>query len=372
MFAQILNLVCKELIHFRRDRLLTPFVLFGPMFQLVMLAAATGSDISHLAVAVVDQDHSSISRRLVTAFDNAAQLEVRAQLDSLEQGQALVEAGQINMIVVIPAGFAAGLWVEGGRPEVQLIVDGSNVIVGLTLQRLAQGVLTYFQGQLARERLGALAPAGIDVRPLVYYNQELNHRYSSLPAELGLIVYMVTMLVASFGIARERERGTMEQLRVTPLSRTELLIGKAVPVMIIALVDFAVMLAIVVQVYKVPLRGSLGLLFGLTALYILAEMGVGLTISSVAASQQQSLLMVFLVGVLNMAFSGYLVPVKNMPWLLSQISWLFPVRHYMSIVRHVMLKGAGLADMQADVLALVILGTAIMAAAYRLIHSRLD
>jgi ABC-2 type transport system permease protein len=372
MLAQILNLVRKELIHFRRDRLLTPFVLFGPVFQLIMLAAATGADISHLAVATLDQDRSSESRRLITAFDNAEQLEVRMELESMEQGKALVDAGQLNMLLVIPPGFGADLWSGTTRPDVQIIVDGSNVIVGLTLQRLAQGVLTHFQGQLAGERLGDLTPAGIDVRPLVYYNQELNHRFSALPAQLGLIVYMVTMMVASFGIARERERGTMEQLRVTPLRRTELLIGKALPVMIISLIDFTIMLAIVTLAYGVPMRGSLGLLFGLTALYVLAEMGVGLTISSVAVSQQQSLLMVFLIGVLNVAFSGYLVPVKNMPWLLSQISWFFPVRHFMSIVRHIMLKGAGLADMQADVLALVILGTAIMAMAYRVIHSRLD
>jgi ABC-2 type transport system permease protein len=372
MLARIFNLVRKELIHFRRDRLLTPFVLFGPLFQLVMLAAATSSDITNLRVAVYDQDHSSVSRSLVTAFDNSTQMDVIQAPSSQAAGQALIEAGAADMLVVIPPNFAADLTAGAPQPAVQVIIDGSNVIVGLTLQRLAQGILTYAQGQWAAERWGLRPTAGIDVRPVVYYNQELNHRYSTLPAQLGLIVYMVTMMVASFGIARERERGTMEQLRVTPLRRSELLIGKAIPVIVIALTDFAVMLAANVFIYKVPLRGSVLLLFGLTALYILAEMGVGLTISSVAVSQQQSLLMVFLVGVLNIAFSGYLVPVKNMPWLLSQLSWFFPVRHYMTIVRNIMLKGAGLADLQADVLALVLLGSLIMAAAYRLVHSRLD
>ncbi len=372
MLAQIFNLVRKELIHFRRDRLLTPFVLFGPLFQLVMLAAATSTDVNHLRVAVCDQDHSSISRSLTTAFNNSTQMDVTQTPASLDAGKRLLDAGEADMIVIIPPNFAADLAAGDRRPAVQLLVDGSNVIVGLTLERLAQGILTHTQVQIATERWGALPTAGIDVRPVIYYNQELNHRYSTLPAQLGLIVYMVTMLVASFGLARARERGTMEQLRVTPLSRSELLIGKAIPVMVIALTDFAVMLSANLFIYKVPMRGSLLLLFGLTALYILAEMGIGLTISSVAVSQQQSLLMVFLVGVLNVAFSGYLVPVKNMPWLLSRLSWCFPVRHYMTIVRNIMLKGAGLADLQADVLALIILGSIILAAAYRLVHSRLD
>lgn len=372
MWLRILNLINKELIHFRRDRLLTPFILLGPTLQLIMLAAATGSDITHLRIAVLDQDRSALSRRLITAFDNSSQMDVILTLESQSQIPPLLEAGSTDMVLVLPADFAADLMSGARRPAIQLILDGSNVIVGLTLQRLSQGILAHFQNQLVVERLGAIPSAGIDARPLVYYNQSMNQRYNSLPAQLGLIVYMVTMLTASFGIARERERGTMEQLRVTPLRRSELLIGKAAPVLIIALTDFAIMLAITVHIYSVPLRGSLALLLALTALYVLAEMGVGLTISSVAISQQQSLLMVFLVGVLNMAFSGYLVPVKNMPWLLSQISWFFPVRHYMNIVRHIMIKGAGLWDIQADVLALVILGALIMTAAYRLVHSRLD
>jgi ABC-2 type transport system permease protein len=372
MLAQILNLLNKELIHFRRDRLLTPFVLLGPVLQMVLLAGATAADISHLRLGVIDQDHSIASRRLVAAFANVKQFDPPLTLDSAERGKALLDAGELELVVCIPAGFGAGLWSGAEPPQVQLLIDGSNVIVGINVQSLAQGVLTRFQEQQVEEAGRSLPARGIEARPLIYYNPELNHRYSALPAQLGLIVYMVTMLVASFGIARERERGTMEQLRVTPLRRSELLIGKALPVLVISLTDFLIMFTLVVSLYHVPMRGSVLLLVGLTALYVLAEMGVGLTVSSVARSQQQSLLMVFLIGVLNVAFSGYIVPVKNMPWLLSQISNLFPVQHYMNIVRHVMLKGAGLWDMTYDVGALVVLGAVIMGMAYRLVQSRLD
>jgi ABC-2 type transport system permease protein len=164
----------------------------------------------------------------------------------------------------------------------------------------------------------------------------------------------------------------MEQLRVTPLRRTELMIGKSVPVLAIASVDFVIMFLIATQFYRIPMRGSWQLLFGLTGMYITVEMGVGLIISSMARSQQQSLLLVFLIGVLNVAFSGYLVPVKNMPWVLNRASQLFPVQHYMSILRHVMLKGATLGDIAGDVVALAALGIVIGSAAYAVVSRRLD
>ena len=207
---------------------------------------------------------------------------------------------------------------------------------------------------------------------MAYYNPELNFRHSALPAQLGLIVYMVTMMVASLGITRERERGTMEQLTVAPIRKIELMIGKAAPVLVISLVDFVIMLTLVTNLYDIPLRGSLRLLLGLTTLYIGTEMCTGLIISSGARSQQQALLVVFLVGVLNIAFSGYIVSVENMPWLMSKVSYLFPVQHYMTILRGVMLKGAGLSDLMPDVLALLALGLALALAAYMTLQRRLD
>jgi len=373
MIARILNLIHKELIQFRRDRLLTPFIIFGPVFQMMMLASATGSEISHLQVAVLDHDQSSISRTLITAFSNASQLDLRLTLDGIEQGRFLLDDDKVDLVVVIPPNFGADLASAQRRPQVQLIIDGSNAIVAATLNQLAMGILTHFQTQqLAAMGVGSEVARGIEMRSVAYYNPELNLRYSTLPAQLGLIVYMVTMLVASLGIIRERERGTMEQLIVTPTRKVELMIGKALPVLVISLVDFIIMHTVATRVYGVPMRGAFELLLGLTALYIMAEMGMGLIVSSVVRSQQQSLVLVFLIGVTNVAFSGYLVPVENMPWLLSKLSYLFPVQHYMTILRRVMLKGAGLVDLSSDVLALVLLGAAISMTAYSVLQRRLD
>jgi ABC-2 type transport system permease protein len=373
MIAQILNLVRKELIQFRRDRLLTPFIILGPVFQLVLLANATATEPSNLRVGVLDQDGSALSRELTAAFANASQLSMWGAIDSLEDGTHRIDSEQLDLVLIIPPHFGTNL-AALRRPQVQVIIDGSNGVVGATLTRTAQGILTHFQTHQLRQMglAGTLDEAGIDLRSVVYYNPELNYRYSALPAQLGLIVYIVTMLVAALGISRERERGTMEQLSVTPLRRSELMIGKAIPTLVIALADFAIMLTIVTRLFGVPLRGSTLLLFGMTALYVLVEMHVGLVISSLATSQQQSLLMVFLLGVLNVAFSGYLVPVTNMPWLLNKMSYVFPVQHYMNVVKHIMLKGAGPADIAVDIAALLALGSVIVGAAYTVVQRRLD
>jgi ABC-2 type transport system permease protein len=373
MIAQILNLVRKELLQFRRDRLLTPFILLGPVFQLVLLANATSTDVSNLRVGFLDQDRTALSRELITAFANSSQLSLWGAVSSPDEGRHRIESEQVDLILIIPPDFAADVTALR-RPQVQVIIDGSNGVVGAALTRTAQGILSQFQVHQLRQMglATGLDDVGIDLRAVVYYNPELNYRFSALPAQLGFIVYIVTMLVASLGISRERERGTMEQLSVTPLRRSELMIGKAIPTLVIALADFAIMLTLVTQLFGVPLRGSALLLLATTALYVLVEMNVGLVISSLATSQQQSLLMVFLLGVLNVAFSGYLVPVKNMPWLLNKMSYLFPVQHYVNIVKQIMLKGADAVDIAADIAALLVLGTVIVGAAYNVVQRRLD
>jgi len=373
MISRILNLIRKELIQFRRDRLLTPFIIFGPVLQMMMLASATATEMTHLQIAVLDQDQSSVSRSLITAFGNSSQLDSPLALDSIKQGQFLIDDGKVDMMVIIPPSFSTDIATAGRRPQVQVIIDGSNSFVALTLTQIAQGVLAHFQGELLAEMgVGDTAIDGVEMRSVAYYNPELNLRHSALPAQLGLIVYMVTMLVASLGITRERERGTMEQLIIMPISRIELMIGKALPVLVISLIDFIIMHTIATRVYGVPMWGDFTLLLGLTALYVMVEMGMGLIVSSVARSQQQALQLIFLIGVTNVAFSGYMVPVENMPWLLSKLSYLFPIQHYMTILKGVMLKGAGLADIMNDVLALLGLGAVISTTAYLVLQRRLD
>ncbi len=371
MLARIVNLATKDFIQIARDRILAPFIVLGMTFQLVLLALATSRDIAGLPMGVLDLDNSQWSRTLVAALDNTKELYQSQVLGSVGQADTLLDRGEITIAVIIPQGFASDL-AAGRRPQVQVLVDGSNVWGGSTVVRIAEGVIARFGQAVIQNRIGHSVPALLELRSTVRFNEDLSSKYFTIPAELGLIVYMVTLLVAAAGITRERELGTLEQLMVTPLRRVELIVGKAIPPVVVAFVDFLMMLAITVWVFHIPLRGSLFLLMALTLLFIISELGFGLAISAISANQQQTLLFVFMLGILDMAFSGYLVAVENMPSALRFASNFSPIHHYLIIVRGVMLKGATLSSLWPQTLALAGLGTGILMLTFRSLRKRLD
>lgn len=374
MGDRIRALARKEFLHWRRDRLLTPFIFFGPLLLLVLVAGAVSTETDHLPMAVWDRDGSRLSRRLVEGFRNAQTLEPRYTVEREEEMAALLDAGRAYVGVVIPAGFQRDLLAGREPVPIQFLMDGTNAIVAFRLRTTISGVVAQLQEELWAERgvfSSGIAPR-IEVRRRALWNENLEIGYRAIPAQLGLIVYIVTMLVSSLGIARERELGTLEQLMIAPLTRLELYVGKAIPAVVIGLVDFLAMLALVRYYYGIPLRGGLGALLGVTFLFILVELGMGMAISAVSHSQQQALLFVFLVGVLDMAFSGYLVAVENMPPVLGFLSNFFPLRHYLSLVRDIMIKGIPPSVLAERIGILVGLGLAILLGTLRTLRQRLD
>jgi ABC-2 type transport system permease protein len=232
-------------------------------------------------------------------------------------------------------------------------------------------------GQIAAERrllseAGGPGLASFDLAPTARFNPELAHSHYLLPSQLSLIVLVVTMLVSSVGIVRERETGTLEQLMVTPLRRIELILAKATLPTLVAFVDFLAMLAITVWVFGVPITGSLVLLMVVTLLFIVAQLTWGLVISAVSATQQQAVLLIFMIGILSVAFSGYLVEAENMPVVMGWISNLFPISHYLSMLRAIMLKGATIAQIRTSLFALLVLGAASLALSLRSFRKTLE
>jgi ABC-2 type transport system permease protein len=371
MLKRIWQLAFKEFIHFSRDRLMTPFILLGPLLQLVLMAWATSRDIEHLSLVVFDQDRSQISRALVTAVTNAGTLDVTAYPDSLEETQRLIEGGKAIVALLIPPGFAAELEAANSVPQLQVIIDGSNMLASGTVRRAIEGAIAEW-GQKLASRWGGAGDAGtpIDLRMMARFNEELEYGLYAIPAELGFVVYMVTLMVAAIGIARERELGTLEQLLVTPVTSLELIIGKAIPAMVIACVDFLLLLPLTVWGFNVPLRGSVWLLLSLTLLFITVELGWGIMISAIARDQQQALLFVFLLAMTEMVFSGYMVSVENMPPLLRAASNLFPIKHYLIIVRHIMVKGVALQHIWVEAAALIVLGIGSLTATFLILGRR--
>lgn len=358
------NLIVKELIQFRRDTMLAVFILMAPALQLVLMAQNVERGITGQPVAVLDQDRSRLSRQLMVSLDNAKELHVAYHVQNMDEVRHLLDLGNARLAVIIPAGFASSLGSapspEQNTVSIAIIADATNTLAAAATLGAATGAVGRLAADLAADQ-GLIAPklgssgSIIDFRTNVRFNPTLDFRDFSIPAQLGFITYQVTLAVASLGLARERELGTLEQLLVSPLRHLELSLGKSIPAIAVGSLNFALMWAISLVVFQVPMNGSVLLLAALTLLFVATVVNWGLVISAISRTQQQAILFVFILAMVEITFSGFMVPVKNMPPFLQAISRFAPLQHYLVIVRGIMLKGAGLQELWPQVAALVAL-----------------
>jgi ABC-2 type transport system permease protein len=368
MLTRTWQVIVKEFFHFRRDRVLTTFLFVFPLMQLVLVAQTAGSAVGSLPLAVWDQDHSAVSRAVVRALDNTRELTLTYRPTGDKEIERLLDSGLATAAVVIPPGFGANLAAPATAPaQIQVIVDGANVSSGSAALSAAEGAITNTLvrwlagtgGAASSSPLVAAVGGPVALDTLVRFNPELNGKYVAIPGLFAFVVYQVAMVVAAVTIVRERELGTLEQLAVTPTRRGEILIGKAIPAIFIGMVNFVVLYAVVVGLFDIPMRGSRSLLFALSALFVGAEVGVGLMVSAVSRSQQQAVLLVFPLAMVDLSLSGYLVPVESMPQALQWLSFFSPLRHYMKILKDIMLKGADMSTLWPSALALATLAAVV-------------
>jgi ABC-2 type transport system permease protein len=360
MLYRTWNLPIKEFTQLFRDRLLAPLILLGPLAELLMIAWSSSQGIDHLPTAVLDLDNSNASRGLIVAMENAETFDPYF-VENLDQVTEDIEHGRALAAWVIPRGFETQLLAadEGSSP-VQLIVDGSDVMSAQTAVTTAGGLTaSYGQEVVFQPVMAGAAQAPLDMSLRVWFNEEMKESNYMIPSELGFIAAAIAAMLASMVIAKERELGTLEQLMVTPLRSSELVIGKSIMAVSLGYVLFLLMLAMVVFVFDVPMRGSLSLLMVLSFLYMLVELGWGLMISAFAKTQMQALLIAFAVVMVMIIFSGYAFPVETMPPFMQVISNIFPLKHWLTIFRGILLKGAGVQDFWPELLAIFILGIII-------------
>lgn len=369
MLFRIGNLTQKEIWQLTRDTMILIMILVGPVLQLALIARATTQGFHHQPVVVVDQDHSALSRRIAQAFDNTEELRVVAFLASPDEIDAWLDQNRAVLAVTIPPGLEADL--ARGAPQIQLLVDGSKSASASYAIAAATGTINSIAANYRQTTLAGAVPL-LEVRTQVRFNPALDVSYFVISAQLGFIIYQVALIVAALGITRERELGTLEQLLVTPLRRVELIIGKAIPAVFVASVNFFIVFLIVNQGFELPMRGSLALLFGLSVLFIIAEVGWGLMISAFSHTQQQAVLFVFVLAMMDVAFSGYTVPVDRLPQAMQGVAQLFPFQHYLQILRGVMLRGADLSTLWPQALALIVLAMGSMSVALFALRRRLD
>jgi ABC-2 type transport system permease protein len=372
---RLLNLITKEFIQLFRDRLLAPLILLGPLAELLMIAWSTSQGIDQLPTAVLDMDRSNASRGLVVAMENAETFDPY-YVESLDQVTYDIDRGQALAAWVIPAGFQAQLTsATAAPPQVQLIVDGADVAAAQTAAEAGEGLAASYGQNFAMRVMNTATGQAIplDMSLRVWFNEELKESNFMIPSELGFIAAAIAAMLASMVIARERELGTLEQLVVTPIKPSQIVIGKSVMAVSLGYTLFLLMLGMVVWLFGVPMRGSLPLLMILAFIYMLVELGWGLMISAVAHTQMQALLACFVVVMVMIIFSGYAFPVDTMPPFMQAIANIFPLKHWLIIFRSILLKGAGLQVFWREFLAILILGEFIYTGTILLMRrTRLD
>jgi ABC-2 type transport system permease protein len=363
--AQLRAVILKELRQALRDRRMALVLFMAPILQLTLLGFAVDLDVKHVPFVVVDPRPSETARALVAGLDASDVFDLVGYVDDPER--ALVR-GDAKLAIVFPASIARAE-VHGDDTRVQVLVDGSDPVVA---QLAMTGLSLYFQAQgfgaLAAQRdaqsarVGRALALGVPMpEPRVLYNPELRSSVYMVPGVVATVLLLVTTLVTAMGIAREKELGTIEQLLVTPMAPSTLLLGKTLPFAGLGVIIGGLVLAVGTNLFDVPVRGSLVPVFVGMAAYLMSTLGVGVFISTLARNQQQAILGGFFFVMPAILLSGFMSPVDNMPPLIQQLTLLNPVRHYVELLRAVLLKGAGFADLVRPLSALVAFGVAILA-----------
>jgi len=374
MFKRIWSLVIKEFIHLRNDWWLPAFMLLGGAMELLGVAWATSRPITNLPIMILDQSRTAESRAIAIALENTKTFSSPQFVTDMSEIQSAMNRGQISAAILIPPNFADEMNSAAGHPTIQVILNGSESTPALAAQRAVQGLAQEVDQRIIIQRLG-LSPgqfAGFNPSLRVWFNEALSEALYTTPAEMGMMLEFTTLLFAALAFSRERELGTLEHLLVMPYSSMEIIIGKSIPVILISFVDFLLMLAMIHFAFGVPVRGSLLLLLVLAIGYLLVELGKGLVVSVISKTQHQAFLLVLLVGMVDFMFTGYAAPVESMPKALQIFANIIPAHHWLTILRGILLKGAGLDVLWPNVLALLVLGVVIGAFSLQFVRKALD
>ncbi len=370
---RILFLARAEVLHVVRDRATLAQVLVVPVLQLLVLSNAATFLVTNTPTYVVDFDRSSLSRGLVTRFRASGHFRVDEQSESPELANEALLRGDATMVLTIPHDFETEIMRTGTAP-IQLAVNAEKGSAAGIVQAYASSIASDYALELAASRGasagGSEAPPTrgaprIDLRVRSWYNPALNYKYYMVPGILVALVTLIGTLLTAQNIAREKELGTLEQLNVTPMTRGQFIAAKLLPFWGLGMLNLVIGLLVAALVFGVPMRGSLLLLFGSAAVYLVAALAIGLWISSVVDTQQQAMFVTFFVMNVYLLMSGLFTPIDSMaPWVRT-VSQLNPVRHFVTISRAILMKGAGFADIAQPLLILTIFGAVTLALAIR-------
>jgi ABC-2 type transport system permease protein len=370
------HVIVKELLQLRQDHKMLPVIFVAPILQIVAFGYAVNTEVRDVPMVLVDQDRSPGSRDLVDRFVSSGYFSLVAVEDHPRDIDRWLVSGRGHVALVIGAGYGGAR--EGGRTaRVQMLADGSDSSASTQALGYASAIVNGADQERVRALIGRVLgganPGRIDLVPRVYYNPDLKSRWFYVPAVLAMILMIMTMILSAMAVVREKEIGTMEQLMVTPVKPWQLLVGKLAPFAAIGTMQVFLVAAVAVFWFEVPLRGSFLLLLGITQLFLLNTLGLGLLVSTFARNQQQAMMAAaFLVMIPMIYLSGLIFPIENMPRAIQTITYAIPLRYYSNVIRGVFLKGATLADLWRECVILAAMGTGILGVASLRFRKRLD
>jgi len=362
---RLFSIVMKELRQLRRDRLTFAMIIGIPTMQLLLFGYAINMDVRHLPAAVLDQAHTAQSREVVAVLAQAQVMDFAYTLESPQQIDTLLRAGTISAALVIPPDFERRLY-ETDRPPLQIVVDGSDQIVQQAARQLSALPVQ------ALLNPGAAAAPATNVEVVNFYNPERRAPVNTVPGLIGVILTMTMVLFTAMALVRERERGNLEFLIATPVSPAELTLGKVLPFVGIGLMQVTVVLVLGVLIFHVPIRGSLLDIYGASLAFIIASLSLGIFLSTLARTQFQAMQMAFFTFLPQILLSGFMFPFAGMPKLAQWLAEIFPMTHFMRLIRGILLRSATLAELWRELLALAVFCTIVLGIAILRTRKRLD
>jgi ABC-2 type transport system permease protein len=378
-------IIRKEFLQAFRDPRMRSMLFLPPLIQLLIFGYAVNLDVNNSRIAWMDQDNSAESRELLSEFQGSGRFQIVAEPSTDAQMQRLLDQATVDGVVRVMPGFARDI--ERGRTtSVQVLLDGTNSntasivsnYAALTIGRYSAEVMNRIQrtkmvaGTMAS---GTAMRAGIPqivTRSRVWFNPDLKSRNYFIPGVIVNIITLVTLSLTAMAIVREKEIGTMEQLMVTPIRATELILGKTLPFVLVGLWDMLLVLGAALLVFHVPFAGNFGLLVACTLLFLLTTLGAGLFISTVSKTQQQAMMATGLFFQPFFMLSGFSFPIRNMPWSMQALTFINPVRYFMEIVRGIFLQGAGISTLWPQMAALAVFGVTILWLSVQRFHKQLE
>ena len=340
---RILYLAWAEVLHVARDRATVAQIFVLPVVQLLVLSNAATFAIVNTPAMIVDHDRTALSRGLGTRLAASGHFLITDHAASLARAERALDDGEVTLVVVMPRGLEADV-ARTGRGDVQLVLNAEKGSAASVVQAYASQIIAAYSRERAAGGPGAIAGVPIDVRTRHQFNPSLNYTHYMVPGILVSLMTLIGTLLTAQNIAREKELGTLEQLNVTPITRAEFIVAKLLPFWVLAMLIFAIGLIVGRLAFGIPMRGSLLLLFGSAAIYLVVALALGLFISTLVETQQQAMFVTFFVMLIYLLMSGLFTPIDSMPRWVRIASDATPIKHFVIIARAILIKGAGITE----------------------------